>query len=203
MVLMLVYLEPWIVQDGQVPELRSGDILRQAGVAAACWSSDHSMGVDGWEAVPGQDPDGFSTAHVILDGAVVWRHESAIAVLQVYDTRFVLKGRVQQVGVEDFERLALPSMDERARVHAALYVMPVHEYDSFGYPGTTPPDVTRDWRVNGIFIEARARQGSACGDVTHVEPLDRMRCWDDEALGGEYLLDLVPHSAALVDVQGA
>jgi hypothetical protein len=123
--------------------------------------------------------------------------------LQVHDTRFVLKGRVRRVGVEDFERLPLPPTDERARVHAALYVMPVHEYDSFGYPGTTPPDVTRDWRVSGIFMEGRARKGSACGDVNDVEPLERMRCCDDEALGGEYLLDLVPHSAGLVDVQGA
>ena len=200
---MLVYLEPWIVQDGQVPELRPGDILRRVGVAAACWSSDPSMGVDGWEAVPGQDPDGFTTAHVILDGAVVWRHESAIAVLQVRDTRFVLKGRVEQVGVEDFERLALPPMDERARVHAALYVMPGGEYEPLGYPGMAPPDVARDWSVNGVFVEARARKGMGCGDVMHVEPLDRMRCWDDEALGGEYLLDLVPHSAGLVDGQDA
>jgi hypothetical protein len=195
---LLVYLEPWIVQDGQVPELRPGDILRRVGLAAACWTSDRSMGVDGWEVVPGKDPDGFTTAHVVLDGAVVWRYQSAVAVLGVHDTRFVLKGRVQQVGVEDFERLPLPPIDERARVHASLYVMPVHEYDPFGYPGTTPPDVRRDWRVNGIFIEARARKGSACGDVTHVVPLDRMRCWDDEALGGEYLLDLArpgPHGA--------
>jgi hypothetical protein len=192
---MLIYLEPWIVQDGQVPELQPSDILRRVGVAAACWSSDRSIGVDGWEAVPGKDPDGFSTAHVILDGSVVWRYKSALAVLQVHDTRFVLKGRVEQVGVEDFERLALPPMDERARVHASLYVMPGGEYELSGYPGMTPPDVARDWRVNGIFIEGRATEGSDCGDVTHVEPLERMRCCDDEALGGEYLLDLVPHSA--------
>src|SRR4051794_1917061 len=154
--LMLVYLEPWIVQDGQVPELRPSDILRQVGVAAACWSSDRSMGVDGWQVVPGKDPDGFTTAHVILDGAVVWRHGSALAVLQVHDTRFVLKGRVERVGVEDSRRLALPSIDERARVHATLYVMPGGEYEPLGYPGMTPPDVERDWSVNELFIETRA-----------------------------------------------
>src|SRR5215213_11471920 len=72
-----VYLEPWVVQDGQVPELRAGDTLRDVGVVAACWSRDRSDGVDSCEEVPGGDPDGFSTAQSVLDGVLIWRSRIA------------------------------------------------------------------------------------------------------------------------------
>lgn len=148
--------------------------------------------MDGWQAVPGEDPDGDLTSHVTLDGAVVWSHESGIAVLQVHEVRFLLKGRVEQVGQEDYRRRPLPGLGERARVHASLYVMPGGEYDPFDDAGVTSPDVARDWRVDSVSIERRAMNGPDCGAVTRVEPVERMRCWDDEAPGVEYLLDVPP-----------
>src|SRR4051794_1033410 len=70
---MRVYLEPWVVQDGQVPELRAGEVMREVGIAAACWTCERSEGFDLCEEVPGDDPDGIATAHALLDGVLIWR----------------------------------------------------------------------------------------------------------------------------------
>jgi hypothetical protein len=40
---MWVSLEPWIVGDGQIPELRAGDMLCAVGLRAACRSIEVSQ----------------------------------------------------------------------------------------------------------------------------------------------------------------
>lgn len=186
---MRVYLEPWVVQDGQIPELQPGDVVRGVGIAAACWSCDRSDGFDLCEEVPGADPDGVVTAHSLLDGVLVWRVEDRVGVLRVHDLHFVVKGVVDEVAEETFERrpLALPTVGHRVRVHAGLYVMPAHEADLRFEGDSPPPDVVRDWLVESVSIERRGP-----GDVVSVETLDRMRAWDDEGWRGCYLLDLTP-----------
>jgi hypothetical protein len=186
---MRVYLEPWVVQDGQIPELRAGEVMREVGIAAACWTGDRSEGFDLCEEVPGEDPDGIATAHAVLDGVLTWRGADRVGVLRVGDVQFVVKGVVEQVAVETFERrpLELPAVGERMRVHAALYVMPAHEADLDWNDGAASPDVQRDWLVQSVVFERRGR-----GNVVSVETLDRMQAWEDEGSGGEYQLDLSP-----------
>jgi hypothetical protein len=188
--LVRVYLEPWVVQDGQVPELRAGEILRDVGVAAACWSCDRSHGFDLCEEAPGEDPDGSSTAHSLLDGTLIWRDGDRVGVLRVQDMHVVVKGIVEQVALETFQRrvLDLPAVGQRMRVHAGLYVMPAHEVDLDPDGESSPPGVVRDWLVHAVQFERRGRR---C-EVVSVETLDRMQVWDDEDSGGEYLLELSP-----------
>jgi hypothetical protein len=185
-----VYLEPWIVQDGQVPELRAGEVLEDVGIAAACWSCGRSHGSDLCEEVPAEDPDGSSTAHSMLDGALIWREGDRAGVLRVHDMHLVVKGIVEQVSPETFRRrpLDLPPVGRRMRVHAGLYVMPAHEAELDSDGESSPPDVLRDWLVRAVHFE---RRGPRC-EVMSIETLDRMRALDDEALGGEYLLALSP-----------
>jgi hypothetical protein len=188
--LMRVYLEPWVVQDGHVPELRAGEVLRDVGVAAACWSCDRSHRFDLCQEAPGEDPDGSSTAHSLLDGALIWRAGDRVGVLRVHDMLFVVEGIVERVALETFRRslLDLPAVGQRMRVHAGLYVMPAHEVDLDPDGESSPPGVVRDWLVHAVQFERRGRR---C-EVVSVETLDRMQAWDEEDSGGEYLLELSP-----------
>jgi len=185
---MRVYLEPWVVQDGQVREVRAGEVLRDVGIAAACWSCDGSTGSDLLEELPGEDPDGCATAHSLLDGVLVWRGHQ-VGVLRVHDMHFVVKGIVEQVAPETSRRrpLELPAAGQRMRVHAGLYVMPAHEVDLDPDGDSSPPGGVRQWLVHAVQLERHAR-----GRVVSVETLDRMQAWEDEARGGEYLLELSP-----------
>jgi hypothetical protein len=186
---MRVYLEPWVVQDGQITELRAGDVLREVGVAAACSSCLRSEGFDLCEDVQDDDPDGDSTAHALLDGLLIWRRADHVGVLRVDDMHFVIKGIIEPVALETFKRrpLDLPPVGQRMRVHAVLYVMPAHEADLESTGDAPPPNVLRDWLVQSVMIERRCG-----GHVASVEALDRMQAWEDEGCGGEYLLDLSP-----------
>jgi hypothetical protein len=194
---MLVYLEPWVVQDGQVPELRPGDVLRGVGVAAACWSCGPSEGHDTCVARSGKDPDGFSTAQAVLDGVVVWRDETRAGVLSVEGTLFLIRGTVKLVAPPDYyerEPVSLPPIGGRARLGGYLYVMPAHENDLYSGAVSQPPDVCRDWVVTQVLRERRAVDGRECGDVIGVDTLEVMDCWADEVAGGTYLLDLSPQA---------
>jgi hypothetical protein len=204
---MLVYLEPWIVQDGQVPELAAGDVLCEAGIGATCWTAEASSGTDVCAPAPGRDPDGFDTAHVILDGVIVWRSDtgteggwrdlSKAGVVRVDETLFLVRGVPDLVARPDHYRrrvIELPPVGDRARLHGCLSVLAAHEscVDDDG-AATGQPDLRGDLLVNAVHWELRAMRRGECGDVVGVDTLDRMDCWRDESRGGAgYLLDLTP-----------
>ena len=181
---MWTYLSTWIVQDGELPELRAGSRLIDHGVRASGWLIESTRDTDRLEFVEGPDPDGYDTVTYRLTGPVEWsRPETSEWVIRCEGIPFL--ARLSNL-------YPVPRrIGERVSVLCALAVVPDYEWLAFGLP-----DVRQDWIVEALKVQRRAvevRDGTGVpADVVCVEELVEMRQWADgrAGLACEYLLDL-------------
>jgi hypothetical protein len=176
------YLSTWILQDGELPELRRGSRLTGYGIRASGWRLELTEHPDGLELVDGPDPDGYRTVTYVLTGLVeLCRPETSEWIVRSGPSRFLVRlGEVP----------ATPIDGEQVSVRCFLALVPNYEWSAFGLP-----DVRRDWTVDALKIEHRARDATGhLGDVVEVQQLTEMHKWADERpnLGSSYLLDLSP-----------
>jgi hypothetical protein len=183
---MWVYLSPWLVQDGELPEFESGETLIDYGVRASGWLLDVAPEADGLRRHEGPDPDGFETVVYELSGKLTWvRPETSEAT-------------IRSAGIDYLTRLtdrdwSAITVGGSVRVLCGLAVVPDYEWLSFGLP-----NVRRDWAINEIRIERRAvewrNDERVPNRVVAVDAIDRISRWTDEIDGqtSSYLLDLVP-----------
>jgi hypothetical protein len=165
------YLETWVVQDGEIPELRVGSKLIDHGVRASGWVIEPTAAVEGLELVDGPDPDGFATVTYRLTGLVEWaRRETDEWIIRSDGTPYLAR-------LSDLH--PLPGVRQRVTVLCALAVVPDYEWDAFEIPS-----VRQDWIVEGLRVEHRAwephRDGKVQGRVVEVQDLAQMHQWDDE-----------------------
>jgi hypothetical protein len=213
--IMWTYLSTWMLQDGEIPEVRPGQRLSGVGVRAACWSIVESSGSGGVRVGKGPDPDGFLTAHYEVTGRVEWTQEPCSLSLDVNGlhllaepnaVRKVFTGAPQAwnprsgvwerpYGLEPYRSdFPLPTVGSTVTVEGNLAVLGDYEWDAFGFP-----DLRADWIVQGVKIEYRSHRevlgssdGPSVGEVVKVEAVDQAsrRIQDRAKMRTSYLLDL-------------
>lgn len=203
---MWVYLEPWIVQDGAVPELARGSHLRGVGLWADCRGVDPARtAVDGIGVPAGPDSAHESGRH---------RYELTGVVGPVKGIR---TGKDEHVGSEFVltaddlavvARAAGPGFEvaagSRVTAQCTLNVAADYEWDAFELP-----DLRTDWYVHRLMIEQRqiayvprCPEGPLVGGpgkVLRSFEIERMRRWDDnrgDTIMAWYVLDVTPLRAS-------
>ncbi len=204
---MWAHLANWIVQDGEIPELHIGSVLRDHGLRASCWSVEESQEPEGCVELAGPDPSGDRAPHYALSGTVEWGRETSSMLLRVGhfavlaepgSFRHVPGSSPQDDVLERFSPdFFVPATGTRVTVTCRLEVLAAYETDEeFGVP-----DIRRDWDVQQLRIQHRAlvpvpgrERERRVGKVLHVEDIERMHRWADATGDGyvTYLLDLQP-----------
>ena len=157
-----VHLENWIVQDGDVPELHIGSVLRGHGLRASCWSVEESQEPEGCVELAGPDPLGDRAPHYALSGTVAWGREPSSMLLRVGNFAVLAEpGSFRQVpGTSPpddvLERFSpdffVPATETRVTVVCRLEVLAGYETDEkFG-----DLDIRRDWDVRQLQLQHRA-----------------------------------------------
>ena len=193
------------MQDGGVPELHIGSVLRDHGLRASCWSVEESREPEGCVELAGPDPSGDRAPHYALSGTVEWGREPSSMLLRVGNFRVLAQpGSFGQVPgsspLDDvLERFSpdffVPATGTRVRVVCRLEVLAAYESDEeFAV-------TRRDWRVRQLRVQRRAlvpvpgrERDRIVGKVLHVDDIDRMHLWADDT-GDDwviYLLDVQP-----------
>lgn len=203
---MWVHLPNWIVQDGEIPELKSGSILQDHAIRASCWSIQSSTRPEGVAELSRLDTSADGSPHYDLTGTVEWGREPSKVLLSAGEFQVLAEPiSVRQVpgtSWEDnlVERFApdffVPPLGTRATVRCRLDVMADYETeDDIGAPGL----VRSDWVVRRLRIQHRAlsrvpgqERTWTVGNVVRVEDIERMHRWADEKDHHPitYLLDL-------------
>lgn len=200
---MWAFLPSWLVEDGEIPELRVGQELSHVGLRASCWSIRHSNAPEGVRELPGPDPDGERAVHYELTGTVQWSRAPGSALLRIGDLevlaepttfREVPGSTSSDFALEPFSPdFPIPTTGRRVSVVGRLQVMADYEWDDFGFP-----DTRRDWEVVAVRVEHRAWMRNAAGvgtpgAVVRVDTADRVAAADlDRDLCSDYRLDLRP-----------
>lgn len=204
---MWAHLQNWVVQDGEVPELRAGSTLHDHGLRASCWSIRQSATPVGTTELRGPDPSGDDAPHYELSGTVEWGQAPSSVLLRVGGFRVLAEphdfrpapGRspddhaVQRFSPDFF----VPPVGDRAIVRCQLEVMADYEVD---IDGTDCPELRTDWLVQRIRLQHRALvpgrlpSPRAQTRVIRTDDIERMQRWADEEDGDQvtYLLDLQP-----------
>jgi len=186
------YLENWLVQDGEIPELQAGDELHHVAVRGTCWSVAESQAPEGLTELRGQDPAGDVAPHYELTGTVEWAREPSTLLLRVGTVRVLAEpnsfrtvrpGSGDAAGAEPYSpSFWVPAIGTRVTAVCRLEVMADYETDALAFP-----DIRRDWRVGKVLVEHRSRVqpttgggDSIVGRVVRVDTIDRMRRWADE-----------------------
>ena len=197
---MWVSLEPWIVGDGQIPELRAGDVLRAVGLRAACRSiaaSDAAAGV-----VELTERGAAGSPLYRLTGVVTWGRQPSSVLLDAGDFLVLAEPDTVRVppqsrdshGMEPYSpSFHVPNVGTRASIVGALEVVPSYEWDAFEFP-----DARRDWQVTDIRLEQHALVPlNGMGDevtrgaVVRAEVVDQLSRRADP-IGMSYLINLNP-----------
>jgi len=191
---MWTHLANWLVQDGEIPELRSGSRLREVALRAACWSiaeSDQAAGIHELNADPAPvDPPGRYRVTGIVERA----DEPESVLLRVGSILvYVLRDEAYSPA------FGIPPVASQVSVECTLEVMADYEAMDLVW-GMQYPDIRRDWEVDAIKIVHRAWVPTgrdrewAPGEVISVLDVDRMQAWTDERDDAQarYLLDLRP-----------
>jgi hypothetical protein len=184
------YLDVWLVQTGEIPQLAVGDLVEDLAVRVV-WSSLESTdaGDDLVEAV-GSESDVHSPRHRLV-GTVTWRREPRLLALKA--GAFEVLAEPRAIGATPS---ALPQVGERVAVEGAAYAVPDYEIEA-----DELPDLRRTWSVRGLRVEHRelvssmAHPGSTePGRIVKVVEIPHMLRWADAPRGAHagYLLDLVP-----------
>ncbi|MGN6242311.1 MAG: hypothetical protein ACTHQ3_01385 [Motilibacteraceae bacterium] len=204
---MWVHLENWIVQDGEIPELHVGSVLRDHGLRAACWSIEESQESERCLELAGPDPSGDRAPHYALSGTVEWGREPSRMLLRVGDFGVLAEPRsfrrVPGSSPQDdvLERFSpaffVPARGTRVTALCRLEVLAAYETDErFGVI-----DIRRDWDVRQLQLQHRTlvpvpgrERERSVGRVLRVDDIERMHRWADDT-GDDYvtyLLDLQP-----------
>ena len=201
---MWTYLENWLVQDGEIPELQAGDVLQHVAVRASCWGITESHAPEGLSELQGPYAAGDAARHYELTGTVEWGREPSTVLLRVgpfhvlaepNSYRGVGSSTGDVAGLEPYApNLRVPALGTRVTVFCQLQVMADYETEAFDFP-----DARRDWQVRRVRLEHRnlvlnpsENDGLSIGDVVAVVDIDRMRRWADDNAGSHvtYCLDL-------------
>lgn len=203
---MQVYLDPWIVDDGQIPELTVPGELHDVAVHADCWALELCTEPEAGPVFPRRPctlaPCAVDPFHVTLVGDVVDRRHVAAA-SGSSPTLLVRSGgwdvTADPVALKecdegsvlyspDFEGIEIGA---RVRVHCRLNVMADHEIDAWGFPGSRAGwSVSQAWAVpRGWHLGEEGMASTE--DARPGRSLDRIQ---PGAVGPEdrYLLDLLP-----------
>lgn len=193
---MWVYLDSWMVQDGEIPELSVGDTLRGVALRAACLSLQEA-GADVREGIvqrPDPDPSNARTSYH-LTGTVesCGRNEVLLAVAGLHylaepaDVRAVPGTSPGESMLERYSPdFVVPPVGARAAAVCTWEVLAEYE--------TGSQELRADWRVHGLAIEHRDATAVELREarILRVDTVDRLHRWADERVGERiiYLLDL-------------
>jgi hypothetical protein len=183
------YLDVWLVQTGEIPQLAVGDTL--AGLAVrAVWSTIETTEEDeGAVAAPASPLDDESPRHRLV-GTVTWRREPALLAVRVGAFEVLAEPRAEATTAR------LPDVGERVAMEVSVYAVPDYEIEADDLP-----DVRRDWSVRGLRVEHRELVSSMThpgstepGRIVKVVEIPHMLRWADAPRGAHagYLLDLAP-----------
>lgn len=196
---MWVYLDSWLVQDGEVPELRLGDTFRQAAVRAACLTlhGADADAPDGHVELPQPAASSGRVTYSVTGtalacrepGEVLLRVGSLHLLAEPADVREVPGTKPRECMLERYSpEFAIPSVGDRVTATCTYEVLAGHEIAIH--------ELRADWRVRGLRIERRATTPVELrkAKILRVDTVDRLERWADER--GEdriaYLLDLEP-----------
>lgn len=201
-----MYLANWLVQDGEIPELRPGDVLRNIALRASSQNLRGSSEPEGVTADFG--PDAYSEVGTRYDvtGTAEAACEPGTVVLRVGTFRVVAEpSSVRQVGDDGaLERYSpdfpIPTVGTRATVSCTLEVMAAYETDD-QFLGVPTAGLARDWRVERVRLARWALTPTpagpadySLGSLLRVEDIPRMQRWADDSDADTqrvaYLLDL-------------
>jgi hypothetical protein len=202
------YLQNWLVQDGEIPELIPGAELSDVAVRASCWSIRESTETVSVKELQGPDPDEEATAHYGVTGVVAWGREPNALVLDAGAFQLMAepntfrqaRGNLHHYdGVEPYSPdFFVPAAGTRVTVVCKLQVMADYESDpdAFGFP-----DVRKDWIVKQLRLEHRAllpvtKGGSRIAEITRVDDITQMRRWADDSEHGHvtYIVHIQPRT---------
>ena len=197
---MWVSLKTWQLEEGQIPELRTGDLVRGVGLRAACRSSAASNEATG--VVELTEPGARGAPLYQLSGVVAWGRQPGSVLLEVGaflvlaepDTFREAAQSCDPRGMQPHSpSFHVPDVGTRASIVGTLEVVPSYEWDAFGFP-----DARRDWRVTDIRLEQHALVPlSGMGDevtrgaVVRAEVVDHLTR-QTNPVEMDYLLDLSP-----------
>lgn len=187
---MWTYLASWVVKDGDAPELRVGDVLRDRVLGASCWTLRESADRDGITEHPTPHPSA-GLPGVNVTGTSIWGAGAGEALIRV-DSWHVLAqpdgsrevngphGIVYQPYAPGFR---VPAPETRVTAQGRLRVLPSHEEDDLGLPG-----LGRDWLVRRIQVEHRellpdltgGPSNRTVGDVVGLVEIEQMQRWADD-----------------------
>ena len=200
------YLANWLVQDGEIPELHTGDVLRGVALRAASWSLRESQGPEAVKEHRGDEQDSQLGTSYAVTGTVEATCEPGSVLLRVGNFRLVAEpNTVREVGgdgaLEHYSpNFRIPRVGARATVSCTLDVMAAYETEST-FLGVPTAGLARDWLVERIRVARWAltptpgyTDRSTAGPLLDVEEIARIHRWADERdPAGEkaaYLLDL-------------
>lgn len=200
---MWVYVENWLVQDGEIPELRVGDTLRDAALRAACLSlREAGEGVrEGVVERPQTNTSSGRVSYQVTGTAEALPRPDQV-VLRVGERRLLAEpGTVRRVpgaspsdwGLERYSPdFVVPPVGGRVTAVCTWEVLAAYEIG--------PWQLRADWRVRGLRIERRAKTPVELerAAIVRVDTVDRLSCWGDEHAEDRitYILDLDPVPSA-------
>lgn len=206
---MWTYLQTWIVQDGEVPELAVGDQLPDVGIQLQC---------DQITIVPGPNAEAISVPtprdqyrHTFTGvitrpsggvfSATVLQSAAGYFFLEPADPTFDSVAAGTSVGIDPIRIPQIPA-GTVVSVSGTTNIIASHEVDGFASP------LVADRVVRALALEYRtlipvagSRDTLRPDEVISVEKIDRMRRWHDDPTSARshatYLLQLdIPPSAA-------
>ena len=196
----------WLVQDGKVPELHPGAVLRNVALRAASSSLQESSETEGVKDHPGTGHDSELGLRYDTPGTGEAAGEPGSVILRVGTFRVLAEpDRVRQVGEEGaLERhspdFAIPAVGTRVTANCTLEVMAAYETDD-RFLGVPVAGLARDWQVERIQLARRAltptpgqRGDYSVGPLLDLTDIPRIHRWGDDSQPDTqhvaYLLDL-------------
>jgi hypothetical protein len=203
---MWVYLEPWIVQDGALPELARGSHLRNVGLWADCRSVGPARtAMDGIAELAGPDSAHESGRYRYeLTGVAGPAQGIRTGNEEQAGSEFVITAGDLGMVARTAGPVSEVAAGSRVTAQCTLNVAADYEWDAFELP-----DLRADWYVRRLKIEQRqidyvrgGPEGPVAGwpgKVLRSFEIERMSRWDDDHAGtimARYVLDLIPLPAS-------
>jgi hypothetical protein len=197
------YVQNWMVQDGELPELSPAAVLPNVALRAACWTIRQCEQPEAVTPLDGPDPDGLDAAHHAVTGTVEHIGGQASLLLRVGTLHLLAApvGFLADSGAFEYASgFWVPDVGTQATAICRLEVMAHYESEDAMY-GFDGPNIRRDWVVHRVRVRHRAldpvprqERTSKPGRILRVDDVDRMRRWDDDTGRDyvDYIVDLAP-----------